>query len=93
MKKQNSRILDLKEVGFTDLEGNFTAINFDQKDLGNTLFKNAQSIEMDAFAKAIHTDGKAELNEVVEGELISMVQHMYQHRVSQALIETIKKIK
>ncbi len=93
MKKQHTRIFNLKEVGFNDLDGNFTAINFDQKDFGNALFKNAQSIEMDAFAKEIHTNGKAELNEIVEAELTPLVRGMYQHRVAQAVVETIKKIK
>ncbi|MFD2599899.1 hypothetical protein ACFSQ3_13155 [Sphingobacterium corticis] len=93
MKKQHTRFFDLKEVGFNDLDGNFTAVNFDQKDFGNALFKNAQSIEMDSFAKEIHTNGNGELNDIVEAELAQLVQGLYHHRVAQAVIETIKKIK
>ncbi len=94
MKKQTtSKVFDLQEIGFNDLDGNFNQINFDQKDFANALFKNAQSIEMDTFAKHIHAEGKADLNDTIQAELIQHIQSMYQHRVAQAVIESIEKIK
>ena len=93
MKKDNKRIFNLQEVGFTDLEGNFQPLNFDQKEFANVLFTQAQSIDMDDFARAIHKTGKAELNEQVEQELNQILPQAYKYRAVQAIKETISKIK
>lgn len=47
-------MFDLKEVGFTNLDDQFVSVNFDQKDFANALFSNAQSIDMDDFARSIY---------------------------------------
>lgn len=92
MKKTNTQVFDLKEVGFQNLDGQFVPINFDQKDFANALFANAQSIDMDDFARSIHKDGKAQLNEQVAAELPNLVASLYPYRPSQALKELIEKI-
>lgn len=91
MKKQNIKVLDLKEVYYTDLEGNRIAVNFDQRDFANALFTNAQSIDMDDFARKLHKEGKAEMNDIVEAELLLLLPQMYKHRVVEAIKETINK--
>ncbi len=89
MKKQNIKVLNLKEVYYTDLEGSRIAINFDQKDLANSLFANANSIEMDEFARELHKNGKAEVNDIVESELLNILPQMYKHRVVEAIKESL----
>lgn len=93
MKKQeNKKIFDLKEVGFTGLEGQFVKIEFEQKDFANALFANAQSIDMDDFAREIHKNGKAELNDQVIAELPAIASAIgYRHRVVEAIKETLNK--
>lgn len=92
-KNIKKRIFDLKEVGFKNLDGQFISVNFDQKDFANALFANAQSIEMDDFARAIHKDGKAELNDQIATELPILVASLCPHRAASAIKETIEKIK
>lgn len=94
MKKQdNTRVFNLQDVNYTDLDGKQVNINFDQKDFANALFAQAQSIDMDEFARGIHKHGKAEVSEVIEQELIAVLATMYKHRVVQAVKETLEKIK
>lgn len=98
MKNQeNKRIFDLKEVGYTDLDGNKVMLvavskDFNQKAFANGLFANAQSIDMDDFARAIHKDGKAEITEQVEAELMAALPALWKYRVIQAIKETISKL-
>ena len=92
MAKQHKRIFDLKEVGYTDLDGNFQKVPFDQKDLANALFMKASSIDMDDFARSIHKEGKAELNDTVQAELEQVLPTLYMYRVVQAVKETISKL-
>lgn len=94
MKEQDkTKVFDLKEIGFTDLEGQHHNIPFDKGDFANALFNNAQSIDMDDFARAIHKDGKAEINELVESELLQLIPTLYKHRVAQAVKDYIGKLK
>ncbi|WGQ15568.1 hypothetical protein [Sphingobacterium faecium] len=89
--KTNNKVLSLKEVSYTDLEGNNVKINFDTKEFANALFVNAQSIDMDDFARKIHKEGKAEINDIVESELLQILPQLYKYRVVQAIKETINK--
>lgn len=89
MKKQDIKVLNLKEVFYTDLEGKKITINFDQKDFANTLFANANSIEMDEFARELHKNGKAKVSDIVESELLTILPQMYKHRVVEAIKESI----
>lgn len=94
MKKQENttKVFILQEVGYTDLEGNFIKMDFPQQDFANALFKNAQSIDMDDFARALHKDGKAEINEQVKAELAALAPKLWVHRAASALTETISKL-
>jgi len=93
-KKNNKRMFDLKEVGFTNLDDQFVSINFDQKDFANALFSNAQSIDMDDFARSIYKSGNAEINDQVEMELLNVVPTLYSsYRIVAAIRETIEKSK
>ena len=93
MKKENTKVFDIEEIGFTDLEGQRHLIPFDKGDFANALFNNAQSIDMDDFARAIHKHGKAEVNELVEAELLQLIPTLYKHRVAQAVKDYIEKLK
>ncbi len=87
-------MFDLKEVGFTNLDDQFVSINFDQKDFANALFSNAQSIDMDDFARSIYKSGNAEINDQVEMELLNVVPTLYSsYRIVAAIRETIEKSK
>lgn len=93
-KKNNKRMFDLKEVGFRNLDDQFVAITFDQKDFANALFNNAQSIDMDDFARSIYRNGKGEINDQVEMELLNVVPTLYSsYRIVAAIKETIEKSK
>lgn len=92
MNKTDKRVFDLKEVGFTDLEKVFHTIPFDQKDFANALFQNARSIDMDDFARAIHKEGKAEINDQVIAEITELAPKLWMHRAALGLIETISKL-
>lgn len=94
MNKQDNkkRILDLKDIGYVDLLGNFQKINFSQQDFANALFQNARSIDMDDFARSIHKEGKAEINDQVIAEITELAPKLWIHRVASALIETISKL-
>lgn len=85
---------DLREIGFTDLDGNRRAMIFDNKEFGNLLFVNAQTIEMDRVAKNIHLDGKTEATNDVLQELDSIIQlaSNYNHRARTAITEYISNL-
>jgi len=87
--KNTKNVFNLKEVGYLDLDGNSIKINFEQKDFANALFANAQSIEMDAFAREIHKCGQAEVTEMIKQELLAITATMYKHRVVQAIKESL----
>lgn len=94
MKKQDVKtVFDLQEIGFTDLSGNYNKIPFDKEDFANALFNNAQSIDMDDFARVIHKEGKAEINDQVKSELLQTVPSLYKHRVAQAVKDYVEKLK
>lgn len=85
-------IFDLKEVGYTDLEGTFIRVSFGQKDFGNTLYKFSPTIEMEDFARAIHKDGKAEITDEIKADLLELAPKLWTRLGVRALTETFKKI-
>lgn len=93
MEEKESIVFNLKEVGYTDLEGNKQIVPFDQKDFANALFNNAKSIDMDSFARALHKDGRAEMNEQVAEELLELAPRLWVYRAASAVQETINNIK
>lgn len=93
IKDDKKCVFNLKEVGYTDLDGQAVKINFDQREFANTLFANAQSIEMDDFARNIHKTGEAELTDVLEQEFVAVIGQLYKYRVTQAIKETIQRLK
>ena len=88
-KKTDKKILDLKEVGYQNLDGKTVKINFDQKELANTLFAHANSIEMDELARKLHKAGKAEITDQLKEELITIVSQFYNRRVVEAIKSSI----
>ena len=94
MEKQDKKVMfDIEDVAYTDLEGKKIKVNFDKKDFANALFNNAKSIDMDTFARDIHKDGKAELTDQVEAELLELAPTLWIYRASSAIKETIENLK
>ncbi|MGJ1419998.1 hypothetical protein ACR79T_10255 [Sphingobacterium spiritivorum] len=88
---KKTKVLNLKEVYYTDLNETRVALNFINSDFANSLFANANSIEMDDFARKLHKEGIAELNDQVESELLQILPQLYKHRVVEAIKESINK--
>lgn len=86
---------DLKEVGYENLDGQFINLIFDKKELGNMLFANASTVEMDALAKAIHATGEANADSATLDELDAIITHVsqYNRRVKTAITDYINKLK
>lgn len=86
---------DLKNIGYENLDGQYIQIIFDQKELGNLLFANASSVEMDAFARAIHASGEASADHATLDELGTIIVHVsqYNRRVKTAVTDYINKLK
>jgi len=94
MKKENTtKVFDIEDVGYMDLEGKKIKVNFDKRDFANALFNNAKSVDMDTFARAIHKSGKAELTDQVEAELLELAPTLWIYRASSAIKETIENLK
>lgn len=94
MKKQKIKsIFDLKEVGYTDLEGVYHFVNLDQKNFANAVWRNAASIDTSIFSEEVFSKGKAELTDQTTLELLQLIPLLYGHRVAQALIDYINTLK
>lgn len=94
MKEEESkRIFEFKELGYTDLEGNWTVLPLTKEVFSNALFKSAPSIELDTFAREVHKHGKAEINEEVEAQILELLPQLWIFRVNEAIKELINKSK
>lgn len=80
---------DINNITYKDLEGNKHSLPLVKKDFANALYNNANSIEMDTFAKSIHSKGKAELNEVVVEELRQVLPQLYKYRAWKAIMDYV----
>lgn len=85
----------IKEIGYENLDGQFIKLIFDKKELGNLLFANASTVEMDAFAKAVHASGEALADTATLDELDAIITHasQYNRRVKTAITDYINKLK
>lgn len=77
---------EIEKIGFEDLDGNWNKVAANRKEFANLLFKHAQSVEMDAFAREIHQNGKAKLNEQLIAELHQVIPTVFSYRVAQAIL-------
>jgi len=87
-----SKIFDLSEIGYKDLDGKFIHIQFDKKQFANILFHGAETLEMDMFARKIHEEGKAEINDSIAAEMLNILPKVYKYRVVAAVSDYIKHI-
>ena len=88
-KKTDKKILNLKEVGYKNLDGKTVKIKFDQKQFGNILYAHANSIEMDEVGREFHKSGKAEVPGQIKEELITIVSQFYGRRAVEAIKSSI----
>lgn len=91
-KKSDKNLFDISKVVIRDLDGNEVAVPIDQKDFANTIYTHANSIDMDDFARDMHKNGKALVNDVVKAELTALLPQMYRHRVVVAFQEQLNLI-
>lgn len=92
---ENKIKFDLNEIGYKNLDGHFIKLIFDKKELGNTLFANASTVDMDALAKDIHATGSALADSATLDELDAIITHVsqYNRRVKTAVTDYINKLK
>lgn len=84
---------EIKNISYKDLEGNKVVLPLDQKDFGNALYNNANSIEMDDFANSIHKKGKADIDDTVISELQQVLPQLYKYRVWKAIMDYVETLK
>ena len=84
---ENKVTFNLNEIGYDDLDGNRIKLNFDQKEFGNILYANAQTIETDRIAKDIHAVGVTECTAEDARLIMAIIDHVsnYTYRVKSAL--------
>ena len=91
-KKTDKKILDLKEVGFKNLDGKTVKVKFDKKgkeEFCDILYRWADTLAMDELARELRKSGKAEITEQTKEELISIISKFYKRRIVEAFKTSI----
>lgn len=86
--------LKIKDVKFTDIDGNPLILADINKSIANIIFNNAQSVDVHEAAIALNKDEEIEINDKAKDEIIAIIEQApFYMFVKKPLIDYIKNIK
>jgi len=82
MKK---KLFKLSDINITNVKGERIAAKFDQEEIGDVIYNNSNSINMDNFARSIHARGEALVSIETLKALPGILKPFYKFRALSAI--------